>query len=101
MWGALKAWLLNGCIPDSIMGIDESFPTELSNPTYGFNNRDEIQLEKKQDMRRRGVSSPNAADALALTFAMPIFEPTNLPLEDETKHRSPDWDPYSEEFMYA
>ena len=31
----------------------------------------EIQLESKEDMRKRGVASPNVADALALKFARP------------------------------
>ena len=31
-----------------------------------------ILLEKKEDMKRRGLSSPDNADALALTFAHPI-----------------------------
>ena len=31
-----------------------------------------MQLEKKEDMRRRGVSIPDNADALAITFAYPV-----------------------------
>jgi hypothetical protein len=29
-------------------------------------------LEKKEDMRRRGVASPDGWDAVALTFAEPV-----------------------------
>jgi hypothetical protein len=30
-------------------------------------------LEKKADMKRRGLASPDLADALALTFAYPVM----------------------------
>jgi hypothetical protein len=29
-------------------------------------------LERKDDMKKRGLASPDRADALALTFAMPV-----------------------------
>jgi hypothetical protein len=31
------------------------------------------QIEKKADMKRRRLASPDIADALALTFARPVF----------------------------
>ena len=34
--------------------------------------RNEIVLEKKEDMKKRGISSPDNADGLALTFAYPV-----------------------------
>lgn len=67
MWGAMRAWLATGAIED----VDD-LAQQLIAPTYGFNNRDEIQLERKQDMKARGVASPDWADALALTFAYPV-----------------------------
>ena len=33
---------------------------------------DAILLERKDDMRRRGLASPDDGDALALTFAYPV-----------------------------
>lgn len=67
MWGALREWLRGGAIPD-----DQRIREELVSPMYGFNVRDEIQLERKEDMRKRGAASPDIADALALTFAYPV-----------------------------
>jgi hypothetical protein len=32
-----------------------------------------LQLEKKSDLKKRGLQSPDIADALALTFAAPVF----------------------------
>jgi hypothetical protein len=31
-----------------------------------------IQLESKKDMKARGLASPDAADAIAVTFAFPV-----------------------------
>jgi hypothetical protein len=45
---------------------------QLIGPEYDFNLRGELQLEKKSDMKRRGLASPDQADALALTFARPV-----------------------------
>jgi hypothetical protein len=67
MWGSLRAWLPTGAIED-----DKDLSDQLLAPTYGYNGRDEIQLERKSDMRARGVASPDMADALALGFAYPV-----------------------------
>jgi hypothetical protein len=67
MWGSLRAWLTTGSIEPDI-----ELRTQLVGPSYAFNQRDEIQLERKSDMRSRGVASPDWADALALTFAYPV-----------------------------
>lgn len=68
MWGALRAWLGTGAIQD-----DKDLAEQLLAPSYGLNGRDEIQLERKEDMKKRGVASPDWADALALTFAFPVM----------------------------
>jgi hypothetical protein len=46
---------------------------QLIGPEYDYSLRGELQLEKKSDMKRRGLASPDIADALALTFARPVF----------------------------
>lgn len=68
MWGLMKDWLVDGgAIPD-----DEELRDDLIGPEYGFNASNKIQLEKKEDMKSRGLASPDCADALALTFAAPV-----------------------------
>ena len=67
MWGAMREWLKNGAISN-----DPDLRAQLVGPTYTFNLRSEIILEKKEDMRKRGLESPDIADALALTFAYPV-----------------------------
>ena len=52
---------------------------ELPKPEYKRviyllrDGRDAIQLERKEDMKRRGLASPDNGDALALTFAYPVL----------------------------
>ena len=67
MWGAMREWLKIGAIPN-----DADLRSQLVGPTYTFNLKSEIILEKKEDMRKRGLESPDLADGLALTFAYPI-----------------------------
>jgi hypothetical protein len=66
MWGMMKAWLRTGAIPD-----ESDFERELIGPEYGFNGRDEIQLESKADMKKRGEASPDIADALSADLRLP------------------------------
>lgn len=70
MWGNMREWLRGGMIPDNA-----DLTTELVAVEYGYvmrDGRDVILLEKKSDMKRRGLASPDMADALALTFAYPV-----------------------------
>lgn len=67
MWGAMRSWLATGAIP-----AIPDLKAQLVGPTYTLNLQGQILLEKKEDMRRRGLDSPDLADALALTFAMPV-----------------------------
>lgn len=70
MWGDIKAWLKEGgALPD-----DPIICEEIGSPEYIVKLDGKIQLESKEDMKRRGVLSPNRADALALTFAFPILK---------------------------
>ena len=68
MWGNLRGRLPYLALPNSADLRDQ-----LIGPEFRFNLRGEIQLEKKEDMRKRGLASPDIADALALTFARPVF----------------------------
>ena len=41
-------------------------------PSYRYDSHTRLVLERKEDMRRRGVPSPDEWDAVALTFAEPV-----------------------------
>lgn len=64
MWGTMREWLKSGDIPD-----DPELEAALTGPTYGFSNKNQIQLEKKDDMKKRGLASPDEADCLAMSFS--------------------------------
>lgn len=65
MWGEMKEWLAGASIP-----YDLDLKSELTSIRYGYRGGS-ILLESKDDMKKRGVKSPNKADAIALTFADP------------------------------
>lgn len=68
IWGLMKEWLsAGGCIPD-----DVELKDDLKGPEYGFDAKERLQLEKKVDMKARGLASPDTAEALAVTFAQPV-----------------------------
>jgi hypothetical protein len=97
IWGAMRAWLKSGAIPDT-----PDLRAQLIGPTYTFNLRNEIQLERKEDMMKRGVESPDMADALALTFAYPVTAHANAGGDHPHKPMvETEYNPYAEERMVA
>ena len=62
-------WLKAGSLPD-----DNEPAADLKAVDYGYDASDAILLERKDDMRRRGLASPGDGDALALTFAYPVAQ---------------------------
>ena len=75
VWGAMRDWLTAGAeIPN-----DPELETDLTGPQYGFSSQQQIQLEKKDDMKKRGLSSPDTGDALAMTFAVRVSAPRKQP----------------------
>ncbi len=67
MWGEMRKWLAGASLPD-----DRELMDDLAGPEYGFVRENVIALERKKDMKARGLNSPDCADALALTFAQPV-----------------------------
>lgn len=68
MWATMRAWLQSGgAIRDS-----RTLEMDLTGPLYSFDANNRIVLERKSDMKKRGVASPDEADALALTFAYAV-----------------------------
>lgn len=68
IWGLMRDWLkLGGSIPE-----DPGLHSELIGPETVPRGDGRIQIESKEDMKKRGIPSPNKADALALSFAYPV-----------------------------
>lgn len=97
IWVDMKKWVTNGAIPN-----DPELIAELTGPTYQFDSSGRMKIESKEDMKKRGVNSPDKADALALTFAwsikvdLPRFKTTEFTRRvmalDHSRNKS-DYDP--------
>ena len=57
---------------------DEELAAQLTSIKYRPNSRGQIILESKDDMRKRGLPSPDRADTLMLAFAAPDLSGTFL-----------------------
>lgn len=93
IWGLMREWLKGACLPK-----DEALTIDLTSVEYGFNTNDQILLEKKESMKARGLASPDAADALAITFAVPVpvleeFDGLKWDKPVRATLRSTDYDP--------
>ncbi|QZI92157.1 terminase [Vibrio phage PS25B.1] len=68
MGSRCRQWLLDGgAIPN-----DSQLELELTAREFGHNDKDQLVLERKKDMKKRIGVSPDWADALYLTFAEPV-----------------------------
>jgi hypothetical protein len=72
MWLNMKNALQEGrfSIPD-----DDGLHADLTSCGYKYDSSGRLVLESKQDMRKRGMPSPDSADAMALTFSEPEGSP--------------------------
>jgi len=71
MWGEMCKWFADRpcMVPDS-----DALEQDLCAPQYTYDSSRRLKLESKEVMRRRGIHSPDRADALALTFAVPMTD---------------------------
>jgi hypothetical protein len=70
-WGA-EAWAtIKELLQDKEIQIpnDEDLIGQLSTRKYSITPKGKIRLERKEDMKKRGLRSPDRADALSLAFA--------------------------------
>lgn len=79
MWWNMREWLHEqpSQIPDS-----DSLHADLCAPKYKPDSRGRIVIEKKEDIKKRGLRSPDEAEALLMTFYYPASALV------ETKRRS-------------
>lgn len=74
MWAAMREWMDGACLPN-----DPDLRTDLTGLRY-FYRGGLLLLESKDDAKKRGLKSPDRADSLALTFAVPGgAKPTKRP----------------------
>jgi hypothetical protein len=69
LWGSLRDWMSNGGdIPD-----DKDLSSQLNSMQFMYNNKMQILLMSKKDIKRMGLPSPDIADSIALTFAGDVY----------------------------
>lgn len=83
VWGLMRDWLKAGAeIPD-----DPELEDDLCGPEYFFNQKDgTLRVESKDDMKARGLSSPDNADTLAMSFGVKVAPPRPQTQEDYCAH---------------
>jgi hypothetical protein len=86
MWMRSRDWLEDVCgadIPD-----DDALHADAVAPGFRYDMRQYLLLESKEDIRKRGLRSPDGWDAVALTFASPVSMPSRASDEDRAWRKS-------------
>jgi phage terminase large subunit len=66
LWLSAKDWLETRAVK---LPKDDELRAELIGPTYSFTSNGKIKVESKSELKKRGMRSPDLADALCLTFS--------------------------------
>lgn len=93
MWFGMADWAKTGVLPKM-----PELTTELTAPIYKFDAENLMRLEKKSEIKKRTGVSPDLADAIALTFAAPVFHKditTIAPMHQSATGAAADYDPYA------
>ena len=83
LWWKGREWLE---ARDCRMADDDETVAELTTPSYSILSNGRIQVERKDDLKKRGVKSPNRADAWLLTFFEGGFPARHKPLKITRKY---------------
>lgn len=94
MWWETADWVkAGGCLPSST-----DLQRDLTAPRYTYkNHRGRMQLESKDDLRARGLPSPDFGDSLACTFYCPVAPKPKWgePNEGRGGKVASEYDPYA------
>ena len=66
LWGKMKNWLEQR---NCVLPKDDDLLADLTAPRYTFNSSGRLRVESKEEMKKRGLASPDLADACILTLA--------------------------------
>jgi hypothetical protein len=92
MWSQMRDWLIRGAIPNEQSGATPCrLETDLQSPWFHHNKKDQLALESKEDMQKRGIASPDDGDALALTFAQHVAPLSQQDDDDQEEEFSGGW----------
>jgi phage terminase large subunit len=66
LWWRCREWL---DAKDCKLAEDDTLIGQLCTVRYSFNSSGKVKVEAKEDLTKRGLKSPDVADAFILTFA--------------------------------
>jgi len=85
MWDRTLEWLkAGGWIPN-----DRELKEELTYPEFRYTLKDQLQIESKDDMKDRGLNSPDVAESLVYTFAEQLGPRLERDDDDDDEHVNP------------
>ena len=96
MWGRMRDAIhttLALAGPETEEGKD--LRDQLTGREFGPTDKNQIHLERKKDMRKRGLPSPDMGDALALTFAQDVAPQEMAAYVNEPVFTIHEYDPWS------
>lgn len=88
MWSRMRDWLRDGASIPSDIDLRES----LIGLEFGFDDKERIRLERKADMKKRGLESPDEGDSLAMTFAEILGDVTQQYFEPDDSFEPEEYD---------
>lgn len=94
MWMGSREWLEQeggADLPDS-----DAIQADACAPSYKYDMQNKLLLESKEQMKARGVRSPDEWDAIALTFAEPVAD---VKMSVPAAHRLPKVQPGASAWM--
>lgn len=83
MHAIFREWLDHGALPD-----DTELEDEMASIEYYYDPDDRLLLERKEDMKSRGLGSPDCVDSIALTFAFPVADKIRTEIQNQLSPRS-------------
>lgn len=88
MWWKMKEWFYEK--PCEVPQL-ESLHSDLVAPKWRLDSAGRVILEKKEDMKARGLPSPDEGDAAAGTFAFPVASQFQMSNDVTTIEADHDW----------
>ena len=90
LWFQARDWFASRTVK---IPRDEKLISELVGPKYSITSTGKYQVESKKDMKKRGVKSPDLADAFCMTFAG-----GDIPLAKGFEQAITEYDPFDHSY---
>ena len=88
LWFKARDWLAD---LDARLPRDDALIAELTAPKYALTSSGKLQVERKEDMKKRGLRSPDLADAFIHTFAGGLDVVEHLDLYRDKRPKGSAW----------